>query len=118
MATLGLLLANGLVALAGALFAQYEGFANVTMGAGMIVTALACLVIGEGLLGRRTLRRQIAGTLTGTIAFRLLVAASVAAGLPGEALKLATAAFVLVALGAPAAMARLRWRLDRQRAPG
>jgi putative ABC transport system permease protein len=118
MSTLGLVLANGLVALAGALFAQYEGFANVTMGAGMIVTALACVVVGEGLLGRRTLRRQIAGTLTGTIVFRLLVAAAVAAGLPGDALKLATAAFVLVALGAPAALGRVRWRLDRQRAPG
>lgn len=118
METLGLVLANGLVALAGALFAQYQGFANVTMGAGMIVTALACLVVGEALLGRRTLRRQIAGTLIGTIAFRLLVAAAVAAGLPGDALKLATAAFVLVALGAPAALARIRWRLDRQRAPG
>ena len=47
--------------------------------------------MGEGLLGRRTLRRQIAGTLIGTIAFRLLVAAAVAAGLPGDALKLATA---------------------------
>jgi putative ABC transport system permease protein len=118
MATLGLVLANGLVALAGALFAQYEGFANVTMGAGMIVTALACVVVGEALLGRRTLRRQIAGTLIGTIVFRLLVAAAVAAGLPGDALKLATAGFVLVALGAPAALARLRWRVDRQRVPG
>jgi putative tryptophan/tyrosine transport system permease protein len=118
MATLGLVLANGLVALAGALFAQYEGFANVTMGAGMIVTALACVVVGEGLLGRRTLRRQIAGTLIGTMVFRLLVAAAVAAGLPSDALKLATAGFVLVALGAPAALAPLRWRFDRQRASG
>jgi putative ABC transport system permease protein len=115
MATLGLVLANGLVALAGALFAQYQGFANVTMGAGMIVTALACVVVGEALLGRRTLRRQIAGTLIGTIAFRLLVAAAVAAGLPSDALKLATAGFVLVALGAPGALARVRWRIDRQR---
>jgi putative ABC transport system permease protein len=116
MATLALVLANGLVALAGALFAQYEGFATVTMGAGMIVTALACVVVGEGLLGRRTLRRQIAGTLIGTVAFRLLVAGAVAAGLPGDALKLATAAFVLAALGAPAALSRLRRRLDRQKA--
>ena len=116
MGTLGLVLANGLVALAGALFAQYQGFANVTMGAGMIVTALACLVVGEALLGRRTLRRQIAGTLIGTIAFRLLVAAAVAAGLPGDALKLATALFVLVALAAPAVLAKVRWRLERQEA--
>jgi putative ABC transport system permease protein len=118
MATLGLVLANGLVALAGALFAQYEGFANVSMGAGMIVTALACLVLGEGLLGRRTLRRQIAGTFTGTIAFRLLVAGALAAGLPGDALKLATALFVLAALGVPALIPRIRRRIDHKAAAG
>jgi len=118
METLGLVLANGLVALAGALFAQYQGFANVSMGAGMIVTALACVVVGEGLLGRQTLRRQIAGTLIGTIAFRLLVAAAVAAGLPSDALKLATAVFVLVALGAPPVFARMRRRLERERTAG
>jgi putative tryptophan/tyrosine transport system permease protein len=118
MATLGLVLANGLVALAGALFAQYEGFANVSMGAGMIVTGLACLVLGEGFLGRRTLRRQIIGTFTGTIAFRLLVAAALAAGLPGDALKLATAVFVLAALGGPATIARLRRLFVREQVIG
>lgn len=116
MTTLGLVLANGLVALAGALFAQYQGFADVSMGIGMIVTGLACLVLGEGFLGRRTLRLQIVGTLVGTIAFRLLVAAAVRAGLPGDALKLATALFVLAALALPAAIARLRRRVER--APG
>jgi putative ABC transport system permease protein len=116
MTTLGLVLANGLVALAGALFAQYQGFADVSMGIGMIVTGLACLVLGEGFLGRRTLRLQIIGTLAGTIAFRLLVAAAVRAGLPGDTLKLATALFVLAALGLPAAIARLRRRVER--APG
>ena len=113
MTTLGLVLANGLVALAGALFAQYQGFADVSMGLGMIVTGLACLVLGEGFLGRRTLRRQIVGTLVGTIAFRLLVAAAVRAGLPGDDLKLATALFVLAALGLPAGIARMRRRIAR-----
>jgi putative ABC transport system permease protein len=113
MTTLGLVLANGLVALAGALFAQYQGFADVSMGIGMIVTALACLVLGEGLLGKGTLRRQIIGMLTGTIAFRLLVAAAVRAGLPGDTLKLATALFVLAALGVPAVLTRMRRRIDR-----
>jgi putative tryptophan/tyrosine transport system permease protein len=112
MVTLGLLLANGLVALAGALFAQYQGFANVSMGIGMIVSGLACLVLGEGLLGRATLRRQIAGTLFGTIAFRLLVALALVAGLPADALKLSTAAFVLAALVIPGAVARVRRRLE------
>ena len=113
MVTLGLVLANGLVALAGALFAQYEGFANVSMGIGMIVSGLACLVLGEGLLGRGTLRRQIAGTLFGTIAFRLLVALALVAGLPADALKLSTAAFVLAALVVPGAASRLWRRLER-----
>jgi putative tryptophan/tyrosine transport system permease protein len=113
MTTLGLVLANGLVALAGALFAQYQGFADVSMGIGMIVTGLACLVLGEGLLGKATLRRQIVGTLTGTIAFRLLLAAALAAGLPADSLKLATAIFVLAALGIPAVLTLMRRRLGR-----
>jgi putative ABC transport system permease protein len=113
MTTLGLVLANGLVALAGALFAQYQGFADVSMQIGMIVTALACLVLGEGLLGRATLRRQILGTLVGTIAFRLLVAAVIRAGLPPDDLKLATALFVLAALGVPALLTQVRRRIDR-----
>ena len=113
MMTLGLVLANGLVALAGALFAQYQGFANVSMGIGMIVSGLACLVLGEGLLGRATLRRQILGTLFGTIAFRLLVALALVAGLPADALKLSTAAFVLVALVVPGVVSQARRRIER-----
>jgi putative tryptophan/tyrosine transport system permease protein len=77
------------------------------------VTALACLVLGEGFLGKATLRRQIVGTLVGTIVFRLLVAAVVRAGLPPDDLKLATALFVLAALGVPAVLTHLRRRLDR-----
>jgi putative ABC transport system permease protein len=112
MTTLGLVLANGLVALAGALFAQYQGFADVSMQIGMIVTGLACLVLGEGILGKATLRRRIVGTLVGTIAFRLLVAAALRAGLPAEDLKLATALFVLAALGVPAALTHMRRRTE------
>ena len=79
-----------------------------------VVTGLACLVLGEGLLGKATLRRRIVGTLIGTIAFRLLVAAAVRAGLPPDALKLATALFVLAALGVPAALTYLRRREPTQ----
>ena len=79
----------------------------------MIVSGLACLVLGEGLLGRATLRRQILGTLFGTIAFRLLVALALVAGLPADALKLSTAAFVLVALVVPGVVSRARRRLER-----
>ncbi|TMC61279.1 MAG: hypothetical protein E6J17_08720 [Chloroflexi bacterium] len=70
-------------------------------------------MLGEGLLGRRSLRRQIAGTLTGTIVFRLLVAGALVAGLPSDTLKLSTAVFVLGALGVPAVVGRLRRRAER-----
>ena len=106
MVTLGLVMANGLIALSGALFAQYQGFANVQMGLGIVVVGLACLIVGEALVGRSGPARQIAGVLIGTIVFRLLVAAALRAGLDANALKLVTAVFVLIALVLPRALGR------------
>jgi putative ABC transport system permease protein len=106
MVTLGLVMANGLVALSGALFAQYQGFANVQMGLGMVVVGLACLIVGEALIGRSGPARQITGVLVGTVLFRLLVAGALRAGLDANALKLVTAVFVLLALVVPRAIAR------------
>jgi putative ABC transport system permease protein len=106
MVTLGLVMANGLVALSGALFAQYQGFASVQMGLGMVVVGLACLIVGEALTGKSGPGRQITGVLVGTVVFRLLVAGALRAGLDANALKLVTAIFVLVALVVPAAITR------------
>ena len=106
MVVLGLCLANGLVALSGALMAQYEGFANIQMGIGALVTGLANLLLGEALLGRRTLGRWIAGAVVGAVAFRLLVGAAIRAGLDPNALKLVTAAFVLGVLVLPRLLRR------------
>jgi putative ABC transport system permease protein len=101
MVVLGLGLSNGLIALAGALFAQYQGFANVQMGIGAVVTGLANLMVGEALLGKRSVGRWIAGAVAGAVVFRLLVAAAVRAGLNPNALKLVTALFVLAVLVLP-----------------
>jgi putative ABC transport system permease protein len=110
MFVLGLGLSNGLIALAGALFAQFEGFANIQMGIGALVTGLANLMVGEALLGRRPIGRLIAGAVVGAVVFRLLVAAAVRAGLNPNALKLVTAAFVLALLVLPRLMHRgRRW---------
>jgi len=106
MVVLGLCLANGLVALSGALMAQYEGFANIQMGIGALVSGLANLLLGEALLGRRTLGRWIAGAVVGAVAFRLLVGAAIRAGLDPNALKLVTAAFVLGVLVLPRLLRR------------
>lgn len=110
--TLGLALANGSIALSGALFAQYQGFANVQMGVGMIVTALASLILGEALLPLRSIRQRIVASLLGAVVFRLLVAAALRAGMDPNALKLVTSGFVLGALVLPKLLRRL-WPMRR-----
>jgi putative tryptophan/tyrosine transport system permease protein len=106
MVVVGLCLANGLAALSGALLAQYEGFANIQMGVGALVTGLANLLLGEALVGRRPLARWIAGAVVGAMAFRLLVAAAIRAGLDPNALKLVTAALVFAVLVLPRLLRR------------
>lgn len=108
MITLGLALANGLVALSGALLAQYQGFADVQMGIGMVVWGLASVIIGEALVGTRRLAFLLIGAVMGSVLFRLLVAVALRAGLDPNDLKLITAVFVFVALVLPGTLARVR----------
>src|SRR6266550_945145 len=61
MIILGLAISNGLIALAGAFIAQYQGFADVQMGIGMVVWGLASVIIGEALVGTRQLGLSITG---------------------------------------------------------
>ena len=110
MSVLGVALANGLVGFSGALFAQYQGFANVQMALGTFVTAIGCLVLGEALFGRERLAAQLGGAVAGTVLFRLLVAAALRAGLDPNMLKLVTALFVVVVL---VAQNRVRHTLAR-----
>ena len=106
MTILGLALANGLVALSGALLAQYQGFADVQMGIGMVVWGLASVIIGEALVGSQQIGLVIVGAVMGSVLFRLLVATALRAGLDPNDLKLITAAFVFVALILPDLMGR------------
>ena len=105
---LGLALSNGLIALAGALLAQYQGFADVQMGIGMVVWGLASVIIGEALVGSHRLGLLITGAVMGSVLFRLLVAIALRWGLNPNDLKLITAAFVFVALIAPALLRKLK----------
>jgi putative ABC transport system permease protein len=119
MVVLGLGVSNGLIGLSGALITQYQGFANITMGVGAIVTGLANLMVGETLFGRRSIGRWITGAVLGAVVFRLLVAAAIRAGLNADALKLVTAVFVLAVLIVPQWGARLRRpRIEGVRAHG
>ena len=108
MITAGLALANALVALSGALLAQYQGFADVQMGIGMVVWGLASVILGEALVRSRRVSLTIAGAVMGSVLFRLLVAIALRWGLDPKDLKLVTAAFVLAALVLPGLLARRR----------
>lgn len=108
MVILGLAVSNGLIAVSGALLAQYQGFADVQMGIGMLVWGLASVIIGEALVGVRSLGLSIAGTIMGSVLFRLLVAMALRWGLDPNDLKLITALFVFGALVLPALLSKLR----------
>jgi len=101
MVIVGLALGNALVALSGSLLAQYQGFADVQMGIGMMVWGLASIIIGEALVGRSGIGYTIAGVILGTILFRLLIAIALRWGLNPNDLKLITAVFVFAALVGP-----------------
>jgi putative ABC transport system permease protein len=108
----GLVMANGLIGLAGALFAEYQGFANVQMGLGIIVTGLASVIVGETLAGQRQgIAPRLITAVLGAVLFRLIIAGALRAGLDPNALKLLTAVFVFLALVLPDAVRR---RLRRQ----
>jgi putative ABC transport system permease protein len=114
----GLVTANGLIGLAGALFAEYQGFANIQMGLGMIVTGLASVIVGETLFGRRGIASRIGAVIVGTVLFRLLIAGAVRAGIDPNALKLLTAVFVFLALVVPDALRRQLRRVPARESAG
>ncbi|HAS82798.1 MAG TPA: ABC transporter permease, partial [Verrucomicrobia bacterium] len=113
MQVLGLCGANALVGLSGALLAQYQGFADVQMGIGMIVWGLASIIIGEALVGKLTPGLALTGTIMGTLLFRLLIAIALRWGLNPNDLKLVTALFVFAALVLPDRIKMLGGMLKR-----
>jgi len=104
---LGLGLSNALVALAGALFAQAQGFADVTMGVGVIIIGLAAVIVGETILPARVIFYATLAAVIGSIAYRVAIAFALnldAIGLRAQDLNLVTAGLVIAAI----ATSRLR----------
>nr|WP_152849628.1 MULTISPECIES: ABC transporter permease [Brucella] len=102
---LGMALSNALVALGGALFAQTNGFADVTSGAGTIVVGLAAVIIGETLLRSRFILVILLGCVLGSIIYRIAIQFALskgsAFGLQASDLNIATALLVTFALILP-----------------
>ncbi len=100
---LGLMLSNGLVALSSALYAQYQGFADINMGRGAIVIGLAAVIIGEVLLKRwfRNFALKLVGVVIGAVVYFAVIQVVLWLGLNTDDLKLLTAAVVALFLAMP-----------------
>lgn len=92
----GLMLANSLVALSGAVLAQYQGFADVGMGTGTIITGLASIIIGDALFGKKKVIKISTMVIFGTIIYRTIIALSLKVGMNASDLKLITSALVVI----------------------
>ena len=98
---LGLLISNGMVAMAGALIGQSQGFADVGMGTGTIVIGLASVIIGEVLFGTRNFLNWLIAVVGGSIVYRFVIAIVLKLGMNQNDMKLLTAIIVVVALAMP-----------------
>jgi putative ABC transport system permease protein len=99
---IGLSLSNAMISLAGALVAQYQGFADVGMGIGTIIAGLASVIIGDALLGEKSIFISTLGVLFGSFLYRFSISLVLSFRLAQASdLKLLTALVVIVALTAP-----------------
>lgn len=100
---IGLMLSNGIVALASGLFAQYQGFADVNMGRGAIVIGLAAVIIGDVLFGKlaRNFAAKLLSVALGAIAYYIVLQFVLWLGLNSNDLKLLSAMVVAVFLAVP-----------------
>ena len=100
--TVGLCLANVLTALSGAIVGQYQKTVDINSGTGIVVIGLACLIIGETLLGRRSVKKGVIAAILGSIVYRFIYAIVFYTKIvPVECLKLLTAVIVALAIASP-----------------
>ncbi len=100
--TVGLCLANVLTALSGAVVGQYQKTVDINSGTGIVVIGLACLIIGETLLGRRSVKKGVIAAILSSIVYRFIYAIVFYTKIvPVECLKLLTAVIVALAIASP-----------------
>lgn len=109
---LGLSLSNGLVGLAGALIAQYQGYADIGMGIGLIIAGLASVIIGQALITSRRFVFATFAVVLGSVLYRLVIQIALKVGLNPNDMKLISALLVVSALLLPrmAVVRRMRAR--------
>ncbi|CAM3176479.1 ABC transporter permease [Leuconostoc gelidum subsp. aenigmaticum] len=101
MTIMGLMLSNGLIALGGAVIAQNNGYADINMGIGIIVIALASIIIGEVAFGDLSLNGRLVAVIVGSILYRLVLLAVLSLGFSTNDLNLISAIVLAVAMMLP-----------------
>ena len=100
--TVGLCMSNALTALSGAMVGQYQKTVDINGGTGIVVIGLACLIIGETVLGRRSIVKGVLAVMVGSFLYRLIYAIIFYTKIvPVEGLKLLTAVIVALAIASP-----------------
>lgn len=113
MKFIGLAIANGFVALSGAMVGQYQKSFDVSMGIGMVVIALASVIIGETLMRRRSVAYNLITAIVGAIVYRLIMMLVIELGLPTTDMKLLGALIIAVAISIPVIKKKLSGRGKR-----
>lgn len=93
---IGLMIANGLVALSGALMAQYQGFADITMGSSIIVVALASIIIGDTVKRKSNGLKLTTRAIFGAVVYKIIGGIAIELGLPATDLRAINAIIVIV----------------------
>ncbi|MGN0476700.1 MAG: ABC transporter permease [Ruminococcus sp.] len=98
-----LMLANGLIALSGGLIAQYQGYADISSGNGILVVGLASVIIGEAIFGKRSVTLGLISALAGSVLYRFIITWVINSGIfTAQVIRLITALIVAFALSIPA----------------
>ena len=106
---------NALIALSGALIAQYQGYADISSSTGILVVGLASVIIGEAIFGRRSVTLGFISAVAGSLIYRYIIAlATRYSPLPAYMLKLVSAVIVALALMIPALRENVRKNRQKQ----
>ena len=113
MKVLGLLISNACIALSGALVFQFQGFADISMGIGVIVVALASVIIGEVIFSDKNNHRVFIAVVLGSILYRLLIAVVLTLGINPHDFRLFSALILATALSVPLIRERFNFNIKK-----
>ncbi|MEA4895019.1 MAG: ABC transporter permease [Oscillospiraceae bacterium] len=112
-----LAVSNACVGLSGAVLAQYQGYADISSGIGIVVVGLASAIIGEAIIGKRGVTVGLLSAVFGSLLYRFIIAAALrTSAFPAFALRIVSAVIVVAALSVPVAKRRISERAVRKRA--